>query len=93
MITSLVLLFIHSGFARDGLIAETVLLVLLVIQLWMLCVEIIEIVHRRLNYFKEFWNWFDLFRIFLTFLYVGLMHQDALSPESKSDLLTLLNLF
>lgn len=48
------------------------LTVLVIIQVWMLFVEIVEMLHKRASYFREFWNWFDLSRIVLTFIYFGI---------------------
>lgn len=69
LIISLILLFLHSVFYRDWL----VLIPLVIIQIWMLLVEVIEMMDKKCDYFGEFWNWFDLSRIILTFIYCALV--------------------
>ena len=93
LLISLGILFVHSSWIREGFEAVALLVVLALIQVWMLFVEVVEMLHKRGSYFGEFWNWFDLSRIFLTFIYLGIGLSEKYSEEVKSDLLTLLNLF
>ena len=66
---SLGLLFWHSAFYRDWLI----LVPLGVIQIWMLLVEVLEMMDKKCGYFADFWHFFDLSRILLTFVYCALV--------------------
>lgn len=86
---SLILLFWHSAFYRDWLI----LVPLAIIQIWMLLVEVLEMMDKKCGYFMEFWNWFDLSRILLTFVYCAIVAIGSVNQEVQSDFLTMLNLF
>ena len=74
---SLILLFIHSARYRGA----GVLVPLVVIQLWTLLVETVEIHYERLVYWLSFSNYIDLLRIGVTFVYFFLVAGGAFTDR------------
>ena len=78
-------LFLHVAFFRDPFI----LIPLLVVNLWNMWIETVEMRNLKCVYFLDLWNYADILRFLLGFVYFGV----ALSPYTSQTLRTILLTF
>ncbi len=77
LLLSLLSLYWFSAVSRD----IEILIPLVLLQLWTVTVEVIEIRYERSRYLLDFCNWFDFLRFVFTILYFVGDATNYFSPE------------